>query len=127
MNFLVKLGLISCVLALSTGLNVYVDPSKRIDCDPEPGSNQQSCESRGCVWDTNFDSSHPTVPLCYFPPNSGYSAVSTGDKAVTLAPVSGGVPNPYGKNYESLQFSYSSLGNAAYIQIAPVGVQRYKP
>lgn len=56
MNFFVKFGVIVFTLICANAINVYVDPSKRIDCDPEPGSNQQSCESRGCVWDTNFDS-----------------------------------------------------------------------
>jgi len=107
--------------------NVDVDPNRRIDCDPDPGSNQQSCESRGCVWDPNYDSSHPTVPLCYFPPNTGYASTGSSDKSVSLSPVAGSTPNPYGSNFDKLTFSYKNLGSAVYIQIAPDGVTRYRP
>lgn len=33
-----------------------VPPNSRIDCDPSPGSSQQICQQRGCIWDSNFDS-----------------------------------------------------------------------
>ena len=33
-----------------------VPPNSRIDCDPSPGSDQNVCTQRGCIWDSNFDS-----------------------------------------------------------------------
>lgn len=27
-----------------------VDPTKRVDCGPEPTITQQICEKRGCLW-----------------------------------------------------------------------------
>uniref|UniRef100_A0AC34G7K4 P-type domain-containing protein n=1 Tax=Panagrolaimus sp. ES5 TaxID=591445 RepID=A0AC34G7K4_9BILA len=44
-----------------------VPTNSRIDCDPTPNSNQGECTSRKCIWDSNFDSNNPTVPLCYYP------------------------------------------------------------
>ena len=87
-----------------------VSPTERIDCDPTPNSNQGECTSRGCIWDSNFDSNNPTVPLCYYPPNTGYNATSVTKTTASLKPV--GVANPYGSNFPDLQFTWKSLGSA---------------
>lgn len=46
----------------------------RFDCYPEPGSNQQDCENRGCCWQpatTLISSAQLNVPYCFYPRNYG--------------------------------------------------------
>jgi alpha-glucosidase (family GH31 glycosyl hydrolase) len=124
-TFAITLVLLSANFAVNG--QSTVPPNSRIDCDPTPNSNQGECTSRGCIWDSKFDSNNPTVPLCYYPPNTGYNATSTTKTTATLKPVPGGVGNPYGSNYPNLQFTWKSLGSAVKIQIAPTDVTRYRP
>ncbi|KAI4891742.1 hypothetical protein NFI96_028027 [Prochilodus magdalenae] len=55
---------------------------ERVDCYPEAGASQQSCELRGCCW-SPMDVTN--VPWCIFPTNHGYTVVSeTSPDSTTL-------------------------------------------
>ncbi|TSR87326.1 putative maltase-glucoamylase 2 [Bagarius yarrelli] len=47
--------------------------AERVDCFPDAGASQQSCQARGCCWGPH-DQQH--VPWCFFSKNHGYTVVS---------------------------------------------------
>jgi hypothetical protein len=47
--------------------NAVTTPS-RVDCHPEPDADQDSCEARGCCWNTDGPSG---MPACFFPRTVG--------------------------------------------------------
>uniref|UniRef100_A0A8C3BCL9 P-type domain-containing protein n=1 Tax=Cairina moschata TaxID=8855 RepID=A0A8C3BCL9_CAIMO len=51
----------------------------RVDCHPQPGASQESCEARGCTWCTT---DVPNAPWCFFPEDSpyGYSLGGNAEK-----------------------------------------------
>ncbi|XP_074048617.1 sucrase-isomaltase, intestinal [Macrotis lagotis] len=50
---------------------------ERFGCYPDAdGENQQSCESRGCLWDANTSGGGP-APKCYYPRDDGSYQVSS--------------------------------------------------
>uniref|UniRef100_A0AC35U578 P-type domain-containing protein n=1 Tax=Rhabditophanes sp. KR3021 TaxID=114890 RepID=A0AC35U578_9BILA len=125
---MLRILLVTCALVISSvSAATTVDPSSRLDCFPEPGANRNTCEARGCYWDVNYDSANPTVPLCYFPANSGYSMISSSDSTYTLRKYSNTTKNPYGIDFDQVVLSYSSFGSALKINIKPSGSSRYVP
>ncbi|PIC36203.1 hypothetical protein B9Z55_015285 [Caenorhabditis nigoni] len=62
-----------------------VDVSKRVDCFPEPGASQGSCQSRGCIWEEAPNGSPTGTPWCYYPTESGFTVQSTGTNSFVLA------------------------------------------
>ncbi|XP_023817356.1 sucrase-isomaltase, intestinal [Oryzias latipes] len=50
-----------------------VAQAERVDCFPETGASQLTCEQRGCCW-SPLDT--PNVPWCFFSSNHGYTAHS---------------------------------------------------
>ena len=60
--FLLVLG-----ASLASGENADLD--SRVDCHPDKGANQTSCESRGCVYD--IDEPSGGTPWCYYPEDYG--------------------------------------------------------
>ena len=98
-----------------------VPGDRRIDCAPGRDKNKGSCTSRGCIWD---DKGEPdTVPLCYFPENTGYvvapGSFDSGDTTVKLVKSSQSVKNPFGSDFNDLTFQWSEIGAGVYIKIAP--------
>uniref|UniRef100_A0A7E4VKB5 Maltase n=1 Tax=Panagrellus redivivus TaxID=6233 RepID=A0A7E4VKB5_PANRE len=122
-----------CVLAVigTVSADGTVDVGQRVDCFPDPGFSQDACKARGCVYDSNYDSNHPTVPMCYFPASNGYTitdqSVKTNTTTATLSFASGATANPFGTNFQQLQFTSTQLGHALKVSIRPVGVSRYVP
>ncbi|KAK3570325.1 hypothetical protein QTP86_017161 [Hemibagrus guttatus] len=47
--------------------------SERVDCFPDAGASQQSCQDRGCCWGPH---AQKNVPWCFFSSNHGYTVVS---------------------------------------------------
>uniref|UniRef100_A0A7E4W746 P-type domain-containing protein n=1 Tax=Panagrellus redivivus TaxID=6233 RepID=A0A7E4W746_PANRE len=117
-----------CVLALVIGLGnaATVPNDQRVDCYPDPKADQNVCGQRGCVWDTNYQHNTFNAPECYFDPEAGYTVTQQNDTAALLAPISGTV-NPFGTNFQQLQFAATKLGSALKITINPVGTTRYRP
>uniref|UniRef100_A0A8C3QE82 alpha-glucosidase n=1 Tax=Geospiza parvula TaxID=87175 RepID=A0A8C3QE82_GEOPR len=55
---------------------------KRIDCHPQPGASQESCEARGCTW---CSSDVPNAPWCFFPEDSPYGYALTLNKRQAMS------------------------------------------
>uniref|UniRef100_A0A7E4ZV56 P-type domain-containing protein n=1 Tax=Panagrellus redivivus TaxID=6233 RepID=A0A7E4ZV56_PANRE len=109
-------------------LNAEISPGSRIDCIPDfPLLNKKLCQQRGCLWDPSENAEYPKTPQCYFPENTGYKIKKQADNAAILVPAEGSPANPFGKNFEKLQFTYTTLGAAVKVVISPVGVERYRP
>lgn len=104
-----------------------VEPNSRVDCAPKPGENKEQCLARNCQWDDHFDQYHSSVPLCYFPPNTGYGIQSrlSGTNKLLLRRLQTGGRNPYGQDLAQLEFSPKQLGSALHIRIGAEG--RYVP
>ncbi len=99
-----------------------VDKTLRIDCFTEPGSNQQGCVSRGCIWDSNFDPSHPSVPLCYYPAGTGYSLSASGlANPYIILKKSGSVKNPYGADISPISVYHQNIGATLNVKIGVQG------
>uniref|UniRef100_A0AC35EZJ5 P-type domain-containing protein n=1 Tax=Panagrolaimus sp. PS1159 TaxID=55785 RepID=A0AC35EZJ5_9BILA len=98
-----------------------VAENRRIDCAPGRIKNKDFCVSKGCIWDNN--SEPDSVPLCYFPANTGYivaqGSFSGGDKTVNLKKSSQSVQNPFGTDFSDLVFQWKEIGAGVYIKIAP--------
>ncbi|XP_027028042.2 sucrase-isomaltase, intestinal [Tachysurus fulvidraco] len=52
--------------------------SERVDCFPDAGASQQSCQKRGCCWGPH---GQKNIPWCFFSSNHGYSVVSEKQKS----------------------------------------------
>ncbi|KAF6720919.1 Maltase-glucoamylase, intestinal [Oryzias melastigma] len=78
--------------------------AERVDCFPEPGASQLTCEQRGCCW-SPLDT--PNVPWCFFSSNHGYTAHSVNhpNPHVITAELSR-MPSPslFGADIEQLSF-----------------------
>ena len=100
-------------------------PDRRIDCAPGRTKTKEHCLSNGCTWD---DGGEPnTIPLCYFPDNTGYIASQTfqsGDKSIKLQKSSASVKNPFGDDFQNLVFEWKELGAGVYVKISPDNTQR---
>uniref|UniRef100_A0A914S6U9 P-type domain-containing protein n=1 Tax=Parascaris equorum TaxID=6256 RepID=A0A914S6U9_PAREQ len=94
----------------------YVDPDKRIDCFPAPGTTQLAshCARAGCIYDQRPEFG---IPACYFPRRSGYIIKNTTTDGVVLERYPG-VANPYGDNISPIFFNYSQIGSTVNIRIA---------
>ena len=44
----------------------------RVDCHPDSGVSEESCSSRGCLFQAAND---PKAPSCYYPPDFGYQLI----------------------------------------------------
>lgn len=82
--------------------------SRRFDCYPEAGANEQKCLNRGCCWRKPSSGKEGDVPLntpyCFYPTNYGYQLKSK-QKTQTgylLTLAKQGHPGPYGKDIENL-------------------------
>uniref|UniRef100_A0A914S7G3 P-type domain-containing protein n=1 Tax=Parascaris equorum TaxID=6256 RepID=A0A914S7G3_PAREQ len=100
-----------------------VDPNKRIECFPAPGTTQLAsrCARVGCIYDERPELG---IPACYFPRRSGYVKTGTTKDGVVLEGYPG-VANPYGDNISPIFFNYSQIGSTVNIRIGPQG--RYEP
>jgi hypothetical protein len=87
-----------------------VDKSRRIDCHPDSGANQQNCISRGCTWETNVDQNSPTVPECYFPPGTGYTSINGPAGTYILTKKSDSVKNPFGADVNNVIVKPTMIG-----------------
>uniref|UniRef100_A0A7E4VGI2 Maltase n=1 Tax=Panagrellus redivivus TaxID=6233 RepID=A0A7E4VGI2_PANRE len=122
-----------CVLAIVSTVSAdgTVPVGQRVDCFPDPGFSQDACKARGCIYDSDYEQNKPSDPLCYFPANNGYTVTDQSVKAntttATLTFSSGATANPFGTNFQQLQFQSTQLGNALKVSIKPVGTSRYVP
>lgn len=97
-----------------------VDRNLRIDCYPDQGASESSCESRGCIWDPNFDPSHTTIPLCYFPSTTGYELTGLPDaNPAVIRKKSTGASNPFGIDMQTLNVQRTTIGKTLNVKIAP--------
>jgi hypothetical protein len=85
-----------------------VDPHRRIDCYPDPNSSQQGCVNRGCIWDTSSEIN--TIPLCYFPPGTGYTSISGPAGTFILTKKADSVKNPFGTDVNNVIAKSTMLG-----------------
>lgn len=70
------------------------------------------------------------VPWCYFPPNTGYLAknlTTESDKQLLLEKDAKSVKNPFGTDFQQLDFSWSELGSAVHLKISPTNQKRFRP
>ncbi|KAJ7325169.1 hypothetical protein JRQ81_018189 [Phrynocephalus forsythii] len=70
--------------------------TEKFDCHPYPEATEQSCGSRGCIWQVV---STPGVPHCFYPSNYGYSVSNIQNTEVGLSADlqrNTEFPNPYG-------------------------------
>ncbi|KAI3415577.1 hypothetical protein GPALN_005181 [Globodera pallida] len=111
----------------STAVNcVVVEPNARVDCAPKFGEGKSECLARGCIWDDDYDRNHDTVPLCYFPPGTGYGLVgATNEHHFHLTRLQNGTANPYGTDFEHLEFAIKQFGPAVHVSI--YAEKRYRP
>jgi hypothetical protein len=117
-----------CFLFLINPIKSDVPKERRIDCAPGRIKNKDFCVSKGCTWDDNGEPD--TVPLCYFPANTGYivpGTFSSGDKSISLKKSSQSVGNPFGNDFSDLTFQWKEIGSGVYIKIAPSQGSRYRP
>ncbi|XP_034161045.2 sucrase-isomaltase, intestinal [Pangasianodon hypophthalmus] len=54
--------------------------AERVDCFPDAGASQQSCQDRGCCWSPHDQTN---VPWCFFSSNHGYTVVSENQPSST--------------------------------------------
>ncbi|KAF4072036.1 hypothetical protein AMELA_G00269730 [Ameiurus melas] len=54
--------------------------AERVDCFPDAGASQQSCQERGCCWGPHDQTN---VPWCFFSTNHGYTVVSESQPSST--------------------------------------------
>lgn len=106
-QFLGKGAVLLLLLFVHFSNGQSVDVSKRVDCFPEPGASQSTCQSRGCIWEEAPNGSPVGTPWCYYPTQSGFTVQSTGTNSFVLAAKS---KNPYGDNISPLNVKYSSNG-----------------
>uniref|UniRef100_A0A914W3I0 P-type domain-containing protein n=1 Tax=Plectus sambesii TaxID=2011161 RepID=A0A914W3I0_9BILA len=110
------------------GINGQITQFNRIDCYPQPGANQQTCQSRGCIWDSNFDSSHPTVPLCYLPTGTGYTGANGAPGTYILTKKAGSFVNPYGADSGHVIVSSQLIGKTLNVRFVDQSfTNRYEP
>ncbi|KAI1711649.1 glycosyl hydrolases family 31 domain-containing protein [Ditylenchus destructor] len=104
--------------AISSATQGAIDPKQRVDCAPRRGdATREICVARGCVWDENFDKYHPSVPLCYFPTNTGYVVKKQSTGQLLLQKYLIGPVNPYSKDIEHLDVNYKTIGTALKVSI----------
>uniref|UniRef100_A0A915P813 P-type domain-containing protein n=1 Tax=Meloidogyne floridensis TaxID=298350 RepID=A0A915P813_9BILA len=94
-----------------------IAPNFRIDCTPIPGENKSKCLERGCIWDDNYDKYHSSVPLCYFPPKTGYRIQKRLTKNKLLLERIKGAKNPYGEDFKLLEFEVEEISSALHLKI----------
>ena len=102
-----------------------VSPERRIDCAPGRTKTKEYCLANGCIWDDGGEAN--TIPLCYFPENTGYIASQSFDsaqKSIKLQKSSTSVKNPFGDDFPSLEFQWQELGDAVYVKISSDTTQR---
>ncbi|KAL3096045.1 hypothetical protein niasHS_005804 [Heterodera schachtii] len=103
-----------------------IGPNARVDCAPKFGEGKSDCLARGCLWDDAYDKYHGTVPLCYFPPGTGYGlAGKTNDHHFHLIRLHNGVANPYGKDFAALELVTKQFGSALHVSI--YAENRFRP
>lgn len=83
-DFIIKFNLANITqVAPNEQINLN-DERLRVDCHPEPNSDEQSCRSRGCVW---LQSSTPGIPWCFVNKfRVGYKVNLTTTRINTLSP-----------------------------------------
>uniref|UniRef100_A0A914ECA2 P-type domain-containing protein n=1 Tax=Acrobeloides nanus TaxID=290746 RepID=A0A914ECA2_9BILA len=97
-----------------------------------PGASQTICQNRGCTWTPDNNDQTHTVPWCYFPTNTGYvqsSMPSTngGVTTIKLQKSTQSPGNPFGSDFENLNFQYQEIGAGLRVTISPDGISRYRP
>uniref|UniRef100_A0A915M8Y7 alpha-glucosidase n=1 Tax=Meloidogyne javanica TaxID=6303 RepID=A0A915M8Y7_MELJA len=116
-NLLNKLIFYILFLLISLISSTSIAPNFRIDCAPIPGENKSKCLERGCIWDDNYDKYHSSVPLCYFPPKTGYRIQKRLTKNKLLLERIKGAKNPYGEDFKLLEFEVEKISSALHVKI----------
>ncbi|VDN04852.1 unnamed protein product [Thelazia callipaeda] len=106
------------------GTILQVPSHQRIDCSPKPGANKADCLSHGCIWDDK-EYADQSVPLCYFPAETGYTVVEKLQTSLKLNKAKSGAQNPYGENLPELTVEIKNSYSVINIRIGVQG--RYEP
>uniref|UniRef100_A0AC35U2U3 P-type domain-containing protein n=1 Tax=Rhabditophanes sp. KR3021 TaxID=114890 RepID=A0AC35U2U3_9BILA len=100
--------------------------TSRLDCFPDPNASQDACIARGCIWDNTGDQTDQTIPLCYFPTNTGYVLQkNNGDGSYVLGKSANSPANPFGADIQQLNLKTTQLGQTLKVSIGVSG--RYIP
>uniref|UniRef100_A0A1I8B965 P-type domain-containing protein n=1 Tax=Meloidogyne hapla TaxID=6305 RepID=A0A1I8B965_MELHA len=128
-NILNKLIILLIILNFNLISSISISPNLRIDCAPIPGENKSKCLERECIWDDNYDKYHPSVPLCYFPPKTGYKIQKHLSKNKLILEKLKGAKNPYGEDFKLLEFEGEKISSALHVRIGhnerfipPIGI-----
>uniref|UniRef100_A0A0N4ZXR4 P-type domain-containing protein n=1 Tax=Parastrongyloides trichosuri TaxID=131310 RepID=A0A0N4ZXR4_PARTI len=119
-------GVLFLLLLGEVYFSQYVPPTARLDCFPDPNATEEKCLERQCLWDSNYSGDDKTVPLCYFPQNTGYNVQSSSSNNFVLVKNANGPPNPFQEDFQNLNFKVSNIGNYMKISISP-NSNRYVP
>ncbi|KAL3074589.1 hypothetical protein niasHT_034926 [Heterodera trifolii] len=98
--------------------DAVVDPGQRVDCLPNPHKQtKDDCIETGCIWDGQYDKYNPTVPMCYYPPNTGYTIQSNVPGNLKLKWTSNTLNNPYSRPNLDIDVHYQKMGDGIYVRI----------
>ena len=149
------LRMLPVILVLGVSVLLHTKAEQpRLDCHPEPGTNQDECKKRKCIWNEtvvhygqlkilHYNSpcimlillqiiyeyvtfQEETTPKCYYPPQTGYFKYGQEKNFWILnEDQDKSVPCPYQKNFPFLRISQKNLGSILNIRIEPNDTQRY--
>jgi len=88
-----------------------LDPSKRVDCGPEPSITQDLCVKRGCIWSPTSAPLERRIPYCYYPPDTGYFVVDQVNPGNKWQKSPNSVKNPYCDDAQTLNFEQQEIGS----------------
>ncbi|CAD6192212.1 unnamed protein product [Caenorhabditis auriculariae] len=114
------------LLSFLVGLAFCQKRLVRINCAPEPNSNQKMCISRGCIWSAPIDPSDEYEPWCYFPPGVGYTFDSSKTANTVVLKKNKGISNPWGADFPQIVLTTKSLGSTLNVKIA-APTARFEP
>ncbi|KAK6009300.1 trefoil domain protein, partial [Ostertagia ostertagi] len=103
------------LLLLRLELASAADVTRLVDCYPEPGATEPSCQARGCIWQQAPPDAPEGTPWCFYPTASGFlmmSKVSPTNYLLTSA-----TSNPYGGNISPLNVSTQTNGATLFVTI----------
>ncbi|KAK6018305.1 hypothetical protein OSTOST_16119 [Ostertagia ostertagi] len=103
------------LLLLGLSFASAADVTRLVDCYPEPGASEPSCQARGCIWQQAPPDAPEGTPWCFYPTASGFlmmTKVSPTNYLLTSA-----TSNPYGGNISPLNVSTQTNGATLFVTI----------
>ncbi len=96
--------------------------TQRVDCYPETGASQQTCEARGCLWKAVAGGNTANEPYCYYPAGTGYSiSGQLTDNPLRIVKRQGAPPCPYGADISPLTITTQYIGKTLNVKIGTAG------